>query len=205
MREGDAGKLIVGELVQDRPKVAQRAIGRNADTGVRYDETDHDIAVALPLHRRVNHHFAALGEFDGVGDQVDHYLPQSAGIAPHQGGYFMVNETGEGQLLLGGFEQLGVVATHSARGGWLIDAWGRHGTRRPPGRGSLESLEPMALHLPRLSGGTACASARLQDGEALLCGQDWTVDGMWLIRVRGSGGEKSPAFVPVAALTSSIG
>ena len=60
-------------------------VGGNADAGVGDGEMQADArSSAHPSTRHGDDDFAALGELDGVADQIDEDLPQPAGVADHR-------------------------------------------------------------------------------------------------------------------------
>ncbi len=76
--------------------------GRDADAGIANREPDADLFVVSTLNGHQQHHFAALGELDGVADQVDEHLPQPAGVAHQHLGHVRRNRVGQLEVLLVG-------------------------------------------------------------------------------------------------------
>jgi hypothetical protein len=69
---------------------------------------EHHFSVLLRLRRHIDHHLAALGELDGVADQVHDDLAQASRIADHPLRHRQGDVGNELQLLLGGLNGEGL-------------------------------------------------------------------------------------------------
>src|SRR5262249_30973142 len=83
--EAQTGAAVAarGRLVGLREGLEDPAlrVGRHADAAVAHlNAQAHRITAAL-VRPDVDHHFAAVGELDGVADEVGQHLAQAAGIA----------------------------------------------------------------------------------------------------------------------------
>jgi hypothetical protein len=76
-----------------------QVFGRNADAGIGDRAADGDVAVLLAQHLGAQADLAALGEFDGVGQEVEQDLLDAHRIAAHRFRHGRVEFAADGQLL----------------------------------------------------------------------------------------------------------
>ncbi len=104
--------------------------------------------------------------------------------------------------------ELGVVIRESFAGGYRVRAWGRRTVPEdPPRKVVLEHFGGAPLELPATSSVLGVGSATIPNGGCLVLGQDWSSDGVWLIRVSETDPGRSlqvggSRFVPLGDLTS---
>jgi hypothetical protein len=70
------GAIGLRERVEDQPL----RVGGDSDAGVAHGDVQNDAIRARDPGRDEHRHFAALGELDGVADQVEQHLADSAGV-----------------------------------------------------------------------------------------------------------------------------
>jgi len=101
---------------------------------------------------------------------------------------------------------LGVLLVSDETGGFFARLWGRRGRHLETRRVALGGLGEAPIELPVMSTTVGVASGSIEDGGALVLGQDWNADGFWLVRARRStGGDGAAArapFVSLGALTA---
>ena len=77
-------------------------LGGDADAGVDDVEAEGDVGVGLGLLENADDDLAALGELDGVADQVDQHLPQPDRVGPDELRHAGFDLQRQLQLLLAG-------------------------------------------------------------------------------------------------------
>ena len=60
-------------------------VGGDADAGVRDDEMQPRLPPSVAVHGDADDHVAALGELDGVADEIDEDLAEADGVADKAG------------------------------------------------------------------------------------------------------------------------
>ena len=94
--EASAGRAVgLGEALEDR----LLGIGRNAHAGVGNDEAQPGLLLLRALEAHLERHMALVGEFDGVGRQVDQDLAQMLAAAAQAAGCGGVDMHDEAQAL----------------------------------------------------------------------------------------------------------
>lgn len=103
---------------------------------------------------------------------------------------------------------LGVIVRESLGGGYRVRTWGRRAVPEdPPRQIVLDHFGGAPLELPATSSALGVGSATIPNGGCLVLGQDWSPDGVWLIRVSETDAGRSlqvggSRFVPLGDLTS---
>ncbi len=77
-------------------------LGGQADAGVAHRERELGRRRPFAVARHRQHDFAALGELDGVRQQVEQDLPQPRHVAAHRRRHVALEQVGEVELLLRG-------------------------------------------------------------------------------------------------------
>src|SRR5579872_5079562 len=72
----------------------------NANAGIRDEKMQSEVRLTLYLPFNVQHHFAFVGELDGVADKVDDYLSEANRVAEDPIRQVGLNVTGQFQFFL---------------------------------------------------------------------------------------------------------
>ena len=89
--------------------------GGNADARVRDGKAQNGLCEIVRLRAHAENYFAAPGEFDGVANQVDEDLAESAGVAQEPPRHFRLNAVGQLQPLFLGSHRQGFKQVPEAR------------------------------------------------------------------------------------------
>lgn len=100
--------------------------------------------------------------------------------------------------------ELGVLVLARDDGGFFVRLWGRRGKRAgEPREVRLAGLGDTPIELPSMWTSVSAASAGIPDGGGLLLGEDWSENGLWLVRVAGDGSDTADSgFVPLGELSA---